>query len=62
MADKTNAGTIWDEAGAILGNAPQWARYRKQLDTEFPTPFKGGTDTLALAMKKAVEMVDSLRP
>lgn len=62
MADKTNAGNIWDEAGAILGNAPQWAKYRKQLDTEFPTPFKGGTDTLALAMKKAVEMIDSLRP
>lgn len=62
MADKSNSGNIWDADGKILGNAPQWAKYRKQLDTEFPTPFKGGTDTLADAMKKAVEMIDSLRP
>lgn len=62
MADKSNSGNIWDADGTILGNAPQWAKYRKQLDTEFPTPFKGGTDALADAMKKAVEMIDSLRP
>lgn len=62
MADKSNSGNIWDTDGTILGNAPQWAKYRKQLDTEFPTPFKGGTDALADAMKKAVEMIDSLRP
>ena len=62
MADKSNSANIWDADGQILGNAPQWAKYRKQLDNEFPTPFKGGTDALADAMKKAVEMIDSLRP
>lgn len=53
---------VWDESGKILGNAPRWAAYRKQLDSEFPAPFRGGTDTLAASMKKAVEMIDMLRP
>lgn len=61
MTDK-NRQQIWDADGSILGNAPQWAKYRQQLDSEFPSPFKGGTDALADAMKKAVEQIDDLRP
>lgn len=62
MANINSQNTIWDNDGEILGNAPRWAKYRKQLNSEFPAPFKGGADTLAESMKKAVEMVDNLRP
>ena len=62
MADLKDRGNIWDADGKILGNAPEWAKYRKQLDSEFPAPFKGGADNLAAAMKKAVELIDGLRP
>lgn len=36
--------------------------YRKQLNAEFPAPFRGGADHLAEEMKKAVEKLDNLRP
>ncbi|MCM1310664.1 MAG: pyridoxal-dependent decarboxylase [Bacteroides sp.] len=62
MATTTTKQEIWDTDGQILGNAPQWATYRKQLDSEFPSPYKGGSDTLAESMKKAVELIDKLRP
>ena len=52
----------WNNDGGVLGNNPSWIKYRKQLDSEFPAPFKGGYDALAAAMKKAVERIDSLRP
>ena len=62
MANTTDRDRIWDHDGEILGNAPRWAAYRKQLDNSFPTPFRGGADRLAEEMKKAVEMLDNLRP
>ena len=62
MASIEKSGEIWNEAGEILGNAPRWATYRKQLNSEFPAPFKNQKDTLPAAMKKAVEMIDALRP
>lgn len=62
MANTTNRDSIWNTDGEILGNAPRWAAYRKQLNSEFPAPFKGGADALADSMKKAVEMIDDLRP
>lgn len=62
MANTRNRSDIWNIDGEILGNAPRWATYRKQLDSEFPAPYKGGTDSLAVAMKKAVELIDDLRP
>lgn len=62
MANIASKGRIWDNDGQILGNAPRWAKYRKQLDSEFPAPFRGGIDALAQAMKKAVEEIDALRP
>lgn len=62
MANTENRDAIWNEDGEILGNAPRWAAYRKQLNSEFPAPYKGGTDNLAALMKKAVEMIDNLRP
>lgn len=62
MANTENRDAIWNGDGEILGNAPRWAAYRKQLNSEFPAPYKGGTDNLAALMKKAVEMIDNLRP
>lgn len=62
MANAKNRNEIWNIDGEILGNAPRWATYRKQLNSEFPAPFKGGEDSLPGAMKKAVEMIDALRP
>ena len=62
MANAINKNEIWNNDGEILGNAPRWATYRKQLNSEFPAPFSGGKDSLADSMKKAVEMIDSLRP
>lgn len=59
---ENNAHQIWDNDGKILGNAPAWAAYRRRLNSEFPAPYKGGPDTLAASMKKAVEMIDRLRP
>ena len=62
MASIDKSSEIWNESGEILGNAPRWAAYRKQLNTEFPSPFRDEKDTLPDAMKKAVEIIDSLRP
>ncbi len=62
MANNNDASNVWDNDGKILGNAPRWAAYRRQLNNEFPAPFRGGTDSLAASMKKAVEMIDRLRP
>lgn len=62
MADSNKSKQVWDNDGSILGNAPRWAKYRQQLDSEFPSPFKGGADGLASAMRKAVEQIDNLRP
>ena len=62
MSDNKHSRQIWDKDGSILGNAPRWAKYRQLLDSEFPSPFKGGNDGLAAIMKKAVEEIDNLRP
>lgn len=62
MASTNNRDEIWNHDGEILGNAPRWATYRKQLNSEFPAPYRGGVDRLAQEMKKAVEMIDELRP
>lgn len=62
MSSTKNRDEIWNHDGEILGNAPRWATYRKQLNAEFPAPYRGGADRLAQEMKKAVEMLDNLRP
>ncbi|MCM1449238.1 MAG: pyridoxal-dependent decarboxylase [Clostridiales bacterium] len=62
MATTEKHNEIWDKDGRILGNAPRWATYRKELDKDFASPYKGGADNLAASMKKAVEMIDDLRP
>lgn len=62
MATSSHRNEIWDADGKILGNAPQWAKYRKQLDEDFQEPYRGGTDKLSQQMAKAVRMIDQLRP
>lgn len=62
MATSSKHNEIWDADGKILGNAPQWAKYRKQLDEDFQEPYKGGTDKLSQQMAKAVRMIDEMRP
>lgn len=53
---------------AILANdqlakdAPTWAKYRKVMTSEFPSPFRSTNDPLAKAIEKAIELIDQLKP
>lgn len=44
------------------GHAPQWAKYHTEMASEFPSPFRGTKDPLALQIAKFVEKLDRLRP
>jgi glutamate/tyrosine decarboxylase-like PLP-dependent enzyme len=52
----------WKADGAAHGQAPKWAKYRTKMVSEFPSPFRGTKDTLALQIEKFVELLDKLRP
>lgn len=61
MEQKDRIEDIWSQ-GKIGENAPKWAKYRKVMTGEFPSPFRGATDPLADSIKKAIEKIDQLRP
>ena len=44
------------------GPAPKWAKYRTEMASEFPSPFRGTNDPLAHQIEKFVERLDKLRP
>ncbi len=63
MTAKTAFEQIWHGDGAIKDGAPGWAKYRKVMVSEFPSPFRSqGTDPLAEAVAKAVTKIDQLKP
>lgn len=61
MEQKDKIEGIWSQ-GKIGDKAPQWAKYRKIMTGEFPSPFRGTTDPLAESIKKAIQKIDQLRP
>lgn len=52
----------WRADGSAHEKAPRWAKYRTEMASEFPSPFRGGKDALALQIEKFVEKLDDLRP
>jgi hypothetical protein len=48
--------------GSGNAKAPKWAKHRTEMASEFPSPFRGGEDPLALQIGKFVTMLDRLRP
>ncbi len=52
----------WKADGTAHGHAPKWAKYRTDMASEFPSPFRGAKDALALQIEKFVEKIDKLRP
>ena len=61
MEQKSKIGAIWSK-GQITSEAPTWAKYRKIMTGEFPSPFRSENDPLAKAIEKAVELIDKLKP
>jgi glutamate/tyrosine decarboxylase-like PLP-dependent enzyme len=41
---------------------PKWAKYREQMASEFPSPYRGVTDPLAREIERFVAKLDQLRP
>ncbi len=58
--DKNRNGKAGE--GGTNDPAPRWARYRTEMASEFPAPFRGTRDTLAVQIEKFVEKLDKLRP
>lgn len=56
-----DADADWRSEGGS-GSRPTWAKYRTAMAREFPSPFRGGEDQLALQIGKFVEKLDALRP
>ena len=52
----------WKEDGTALPRAPKWAKYRADMRSEFPLPYRGGKDPLAEQIGKFVGKLDELRP
>ena len=52
----------WASQGTARGDAPKWAKYHSEMASEFPSPFRGKEDPLALQIEKFVEKLDKLRP
>ena len=42
----------WKADGTAHGQAPKWAKYRTKMVSEFPSPFRGTKDPLALQIEK----------
>ena len=52
----------WKHDGAVHPHAPKWAKYRTDMASEFPLPYRGGKDPLAEQIGKFVAKLDMLRP
>lgn len=48
-------------AHAVNEPMPKWAKYRSEMASEFPSPFRGGKDPLAEQIGKFVSRLDQLR-
>ena len=58
MATTKTESTVWKDNGQIKENAPGWAAYRQRMNEEFPSPFRGTTDSLVQNMSKALSLID----
>ena len=53
---------MWSQDGVIKDDAPGWAKYRKVMISEFPSPFRSkGSDPLARAVASAITKIDDLK-
>ena len=52
----------WMSDGTAHGQAPKWAKFRTDMASEFPSPFRSTTDPLSRQIGKFVESLDKLRP
>lgn len=52
----------WQANGTAREQAPKWAKYRAEMATQFPSPFRSTNDPLALQIGKFVAKLDQLRP
>ncbi len=52
----------WDAQGRIGASAPKWARYRSDMLSAFPSPFRSDTDPLGSTMGQAIALISNLRP
>ena len=52
----------WKPDGTAHDHAPNWAKYRTDMASEFPSPFRGTSDPLARQIERFVERLDTLRP
>jgi L-2,4-diaminobutyrate decarboxylase len=52
----------WKPDGGAHSTAPKWAKYRSEMTSEFPLPYRGGNDPLAEQIGKFVAKLDRLRP
>ena len=48
----------WNADGSASAKAPKWAKYRTEMSSEFPSPFRGGKDVLAKQIEKFIEKID----
>ncbi|MEO6875943.1 MAG: pyridoxal-dependent decarboxylase [Opitutaceae bacterium] len=48
--------------GTGNGHAPKWTKFHAEMAGEFPSPFRGGKDMLAVQLEKFVKRIDQLRP
>ncbi len=52
----------WQKDGKAHSAAPKWAKYRTEMTSGFPLPYRGGADPLAEQIGKFVAKLDKLRP
>ena len=52
----------WHADGSARSGSPKWAKYRASMMSEFPLPFRGGKDRLAVEIGKFVKMINPLPP
>jgi glutamate/tyrosine decarboxylase-like PLP-dependent enzyme len=49
-------------ASAATAPKPRWAKFRSEMTSEFPSPYRGTKDPLAEQLQKFVAKLDTLRP
>ena len=61
-ASPKNFERHWKADGTAHAHAPKWAKYRTEMTSGFPLPYRGGKDPLAEQIGKFTAKLDMLRP
>ena len=61
MEQKQGMDEIYDK-DQIKSDAPNWAKYRKLMTSEFYSPYRQANDPLAQQINKAITLIDNLKP